>query len=67
MRKLVGWVGLVLLFLAADARSASAGCVATFRDCVQIARSHNKFWDRFWAAFDCELDLAGCIKDKLIG
>lgn len=68
MPRSLSWLfAFVLLFVLADAQTASAGCFRDMQSCFKAVSTYDDFWDRFFGALDCELDFAGCVVRKLWG
>ena len=58
---------VVLSGVIAAPRSAMAGCTTDLLDCYTRAAKIDSFWYRSAAGLDCELDYAGCVRQRLIG
>ena len=62
-------VMLVLVLVGANTRTswAGPGCFRSANDCFRKTSLYETWWERFIGALDCELDLAECIRIKVIG
>jgi len=58
---------IVLTGFMAVPRTAMAGCTTELLDCYGRAARIDNFWYRSAAGLDCELDYAGCVRQRLIG
>ena len=58
---------IVLTGFMAVPRTAMAGCTIELLDCYGRAARIDNFWYRSAAGLDCELDYAGCVRQRLIG
>ena len=64
------WLVLLTLFLVsatAQTSWAGPGCFRAANDCFRTTVFYETWWERFTGALDCELDLAQCIRIKLLG
>jgi hypothetical protein len=53
-----------IVFAPSGAR-AESGCTTRLMDCYTAAAKIDDFWYRTAAGIDCEIDYAGCVRDKL--
>jgi hypothetical protein len=58
---------LATAFLLGSSRPAHAGCFIAFADCAQRAAQEATYWRAVFATADCELDLADCVRRKIVG
>jgi hypothetical protein len=67
MVKKVLFSAFVLAGLVGAPRPALAGCTTDLLDCYVRAAKVDGFWYRSAAGLDCELEYAGCVRQKLVG
>ena len=68
MTRVVNTMLMMLLVIAGSLvmpASVSAGCTTRLLDCYSEAAKIESFWYRTAAGVDCEIEYAGCVRDRL--
>jgi hypothetical protein len=58
---------LAIAFVLGSSRPAHAGCFIAFADCAGRAATESTYLRAVLATADCELELADCVRRKVIG
>ncbi len=57
----------VVALLGTSPGTVEAGCFGSLGYCFRQTTVVYGFWDRFFAALDCELDFTECVRIRVLG